>query len=45
MEIDEAIRFSFGRDNTLKQLEKTISALEKTIPILRKVMRLGGNQR
>lgn len=45
MESDEAIRFSFGIDNTSKQVEKTIAVLEKTIPMLRKVLRLGGNQR
>jgi len=45
MERDEAIRFSFGTDNTSEQVEKTVVVLEKTIPMLRSVLRLGGKRR
>lgn len=45
MERDEAIRFSFGTDNTSEQVEKTVVVLEKTIPMLRRVLSLGGKRR
>lgn len=41
--LDNAIRFSFGADNTLEDLEQVVCVLEKELPLLRKY-KLGGKK-
>ncbi|MHC1747519.1 MAG: cysteine desulfurase family protein [Cellulosilyticaceae bacterium] len=41
--LDNAIRFSFGIDNTLEDLEYVVTTLEKELPMLRKY-KLGGKK-
>lgn len=43
--LDQAIRFSFGINNTQEQIDETIVVLQKTIPMLRKVLSSGGKRR
>ncbi len=45
LELDQAIRFSLGINNTQEQINETIIVLQKTIPMLRKVLNLGGRRR
>ncbi|HHX61155.1 MAG TPA: cysteine desulfurase [Epulopiscium sp.] len=44
-QLDQAIRFSFGINNTQDQMDETVLVLQKTIPMLRQVLSLGGRRR
>ena len=44
-QLDEAIRFSLGINNTTEQIQETVLVLQKTIPMLRKVLSQGGKRR
>ncbi len=43
-QLDQAIRFSLGINNSQDQINQTVLVLQQTIPMLRKVLSLGGRK-